>query len=127
MSKIQVSRRISIYEDGHRLQAWISESTNNIPNTLFVYQKIPFVPYEGCPEEMFVHIASYSDIYDFPETYDEEVAPFFRRGYIDLKFNSLPLLEQKWVLMENHLQHTVEDIVRLNSLPPTEVEFVDIP
>lgn len=127
MSKITVSRRVSMYDDGHRLRAWVSETTNNIPNTLFVYQKIPFVPYEGCPEEMFVHIASYSDIYDFPETYDEDVAPFFRRGYIDLVFDSLPTLEEKWTLMRQHLQHTVEDIVRLNSLPASELDFVDLP
>jgi hypothetical protein len=127
MPTISVSRRISMYEGGHRLRAWVSETTNNIPNTLFVYQKMPFIPYEGCPEEFFAHIASYSDIYDFPEVYDASVAPFFRKGYIDLVFTSLPLLEEKWTLMRQHLQHTVEDVVRINSLPPAEIEFRTIP
>jgi len=129
MSKITISRRVVLYGDRpkHRLQAWISQTTNNIPNKLFVYQKIPFVPFEGCPDTMFSNIASYSDIVDFPvDAADNNLSPFYRLGYIDLIFESLPVLEEKWKLMRNHLQHTVEDVVRINSLQPVEIDFLDV-
>jgi len=105
---------------------WVSETTNNIPNTIFVYQDYPDVANSGNLPEYFVHIASYADILDFPEEARDKITPFFRKGYIDLTFNSLATLDEKVTLMLRQIKLLVEDIVRLNNLPPVEVVVISL-
>jgi hypothetical protein len=91
-----------------------------------VYQKIPRVPLNDELEELLVHIASYADILNFPEDCPNDESPFFRRGYIDLTFQDLTMLDEKWNMMKQMINHTVEDIVKLNNLPAVEIIELDV-
>jgi hypothetical protein len=134
MSNYILSKRLTTEIDPegptatHRLRVWVSEASNNLPAEIFVYQKIPPVPKteEAQLEEIFVHIASYADILDFPVDCPSEETPFFRLHYIDLSFTSLALLDEKWSMMKKMINHTVEDIVRLNNLPAVSLEELDV-
>jgi hypothetical protein len=128
MSKIVVSRRVTPSEEGgHRLQVWVSETSDNIPATIFAYQQIPPVPNSDTPASIFVYICSYADIFDLPENEAGDCSPFFRRYYLDLTFQSMSVMESKWDLMLTQIQLLIEDIVRTNELSPTEVEVIDLP
>jgi len=121
-SYIQLTRRITLEEDNrHRLRAWVSETSDNILPTVFVYQKLPSVPAYDALAELFVHVASYADIADYPENSPGEDSPFFRKYHIDLIFHSLPHLSDTWDLIEGQVKHTVEDLTRLNGEEAVEV------
>lgn len=125
MSSITVTKRVSLTPDNrHRMQVWVSETTNNIPPTVFVYQKLPSVPLADL-SDLFVHMASYADITDFPEDAPAKDSPFFRKRYVDLVFDSLPVLDATYVKMMRMVKLLVEDIGRLNDWGPVEV--VEIP
>jgi len=127
MSRIVVSRRVTLVENGkHRLRAWVSETSDNIPATIFAYQEIPPVP-TATKQGIFVYICSYADLIDLPENEPGDCSPFFRKYYLDLTFQSLSVMESKWDLMLTQIQLLVEDIVRTNELSPTTVEVVDLP
>jgi hypothetical protein len=134
MAIIELSKRQSSVVDpttekaSHRLQVWVSKATEGIEPQLFVYQKVPPVPgtTEEQLEEIFVHIASYADILDFPIDTVGEDTPFFRKYSIDLTFESLAVLNQKWSMMKAMINATVEDVVRLNNLPATSLEELDV-
>ncbi|MHA2070049.1 MAG: hypothetical protein ACXABY_37260 [Candidatus Thorarchaeota archaeon] len=125
MSKFVISKRITQDDERHRLRVWVSETTNNIPGQLFVYQAVPKVPLDDRPDGVFVHIASYADTLMFPIDEPDTESPFYRLYYIDLIFDSLVVLNEKWDLMRLMLNQTIEDIVRINNLPPVEVEEVN--
>jgi hypothetical protein len=127
-SFIELSKRVSVLPNERwRLQVWVSKTSNNIPGEVFVYQRIPKVPTNPQPQDQFVHVASYADINDFPTENPEDDSPFFRLYYFDVTFRSLAVLNQKWVIVKKQITQTVEDIVRLNNLPPVTVEEVDYP
>jgi len=125
-SQIEITKRISLYGDMHRLQVWVSRTTNNIPSQLFVYQRYPSVPLSEALTDRFVNIASYADVTDYAIDDPEGDEPFFRKYAIDLVFESLAILLQKWDIMQRQMTHTIEDFVRLNNLPPAEIEIIDI-
>jgi len=121
-SYIKISKRLTLTADArHRLQVWVSETTNNIPATIFVYQRIPLVPLDTGLSDLFVHVASYADTVDFPESVPAADSPYFRMYYVDLLFDSLATLEEKWTWMRRQIKLLVEDIVRINTLPPVEI------
>ena len=134
MSVIQLSKRQTstidpeTQEAVHRLRVWVSQATEGIPSELFVYQQIPPVPKttEDQLEQLFVHVASYADIIDFPANAINEESPFFRQYYVDLTFASLGVLNEKWSMMKRMINATVEDIVRLNNLPAISLEELDV-
>ena len=112
------------------MQIWVSETSNNIPGPLFVYQQIPPVPEstdEGevlVPKDKFVHVASYADVIAFPSQSPSADNPYFRLTYVDLVHDSRDFLEERWKMIQAQLKHTVEDVVRINILPPAQVNFV---
>jgi len=121
-SYIQISRRVTLEEDSrHRMRVWVSETSDNLPPTVFVYQRLPSVPSYDVLADLFVHIASYADIADYPENDPGEDSPFFRKYYVDLIFQSLPHLSDTWDLIEGQIKNTVEDLVRLNGEEAVEV------
>jgi len=125
-STVTVSTRISTTDEGrHRLRMWVSETTDNIPGKLFVYQELPTVPFYTLTAQ-FVHVASYADITEYPDDEAGELSSFFRLHWLDLVFDSMSVLKDKERLILGHLRHTVEDIVRLNGLVPTEVQEVTL-
>lgn len=126
-SYIKLNKKISPYDgEAHRLQTWISETSNNIPATLFVYQRIPSVPNFDGLSDIFVHIASYADIADYPENDPDDSSPFFRKYYADIVFTSLPELENKWTMIRGMIGLTLEDICRLNSMGPIDIEEINL-
>lgn len=124
-SFIELSKRVTQLSNGRfRLQIWVSKTSNNIPSEVFVYQRYPKVPTNPLPQDIFVHVASYADINDFPlENPDDE--PYFRLYFFDVTFKSLSVLNEKWRMVEKQVTQTVQDIVRLNNLPPMKVDIVD--
>ena len=123
MANVVLSKRLTLTEDNrHRLRVWVSETSHNIPGTLFVYQKIPVVPLDTGLSQLFVHVASYADLGDYPESTPGEESPFFRLHYFDIVFDSLAYLEQTWQRVHRMVQHTTEDIAKLNGLEPAVVE-----
>jgi len=126
-SHVTISKRVTLTADArHRLQAWVSETSNNIPPTIFVYQRIPLVPLDTGLSDLFVHVASYADTVDFPENEPAADSPYYRRYYIDLLFDSLATLEEKWTWMRRQIKLLVEDIVRVNTLPPVDIQELDL-
>jgi len=126
--KIQITKRVSVVDEegGVRLRLWVSGATGGIPPTLFVYQLLPNVPKSEFPRHEFVHIASYADIAAFPENSPDAYAPFFRKNGMDLTFKTRALLEDTWNLCKAHLKLTVEDITRIDGLPPAEIEVIEL-
>ena len=121
-SHIQLTKKITLTAaNRHRLQVYVSETTNNIPATIFVYQKIPTVPLDDKLADIFVHVASYADLGDFPENAPGPDSPFFRMYHVDLTFTSLAYLTKIWDQMERMVRHTMEDIARLNEDGPIEI------
>jgi hypothetical protein len=126
MAIIQISRRTTTTAEGEfQLQVWVSETSHNIEPEIFVYQRIPRVPLSPCPENMFVHIATYEAMLTLPADEPEEGIVFFRLRQIDLTFKSLEKLEVEFLRMKSHIRTLIADIVKLNKLPPVEVLFVD--
>lgn len=127
MSSIQLSKRITLTGDNrHRLQVWVSETSDNIPKEVFVYQRIPSVPLDTELSDLFVHIASYTDIGNFPIDGPDASYPFYRKHFVDLVFDSKVYLGDTWDRMFSMVKHTVEDIVRLNGLAPVEVQEINL-
>jgi len=129
MSTMQVSKEIVGSTTGpklYRLKVWVTETSNNIPGEVFVYQNIPAVPdYNGgLPEDRFVHIASYADLVAFPKDGPGLENPYFRKYYIDITHKDRTFLEDKWKLMSQQLQVLISDITRINALPPGVLEEV---
>lgn len=126
-SVIELTKRVSNTADGrHRLQVWVSRTTNNIPSEIFVYQRFPSVPLYPDLQDIFVHVASYADLEDFPVGDPEDLVPFYRKYAIDIVFESLAVLLEKWDMLRKQVTHTVEDLVRLYNLAPAEVLTVEI-
>ena len=109
-----------------RLRVWIQATSNNIPGTLFVYQRFPGIPgiNNGESFDRFVHIASYADMISFPEDSPGIDNPFFRKYYLDIVHNSRSFLEEKWEMMGSQLQTLIADITRINNLPPGQLRLV---
>jgi len=127
MATIKISKKITLTDDiRQRLRVWVSETSNNIPGRLFVYQHIPIVPMDTELANLFVHVASYADINDYPEEAPDTKSPFFRRSGFDLVFDSKAELELAWIRAYRMLQNIVEDISRLNSMDPVEIVVVDL-
>ena len=126
-SFIQLKRRITTEPNGEfRLRAWVSATSDGIPNYVFVYQLLPYLPSVEGREMGFVHVATYSDILIRPQDMAEEGSPFFRLPYIDLSFKSLVVLHDKWKKARRHVGTLVEDIVKTNGLPPAEIEVLEL-
>jgi hypothetical protein len=127
MASITLSKRITLTDDiRHRLRVWVSETTNNIPAQIFVYQRIPLVPLDTELQDIFVHVASYADIQDYPAEAPDNESPFFRQYFFDLVFDSLYILEQNWLRIASSVQHTIEDIARLNEMGPIEIIILSL-
>ena len=95
MAKVVLSKRLTVTADNrHRLRVWVSETSHNIPGTLFVYQQIPVVPLDSGLNQLFVHVASYADLGDYPENASGDDSPFFRLHHFDLVFDSLAYLDR---------------------------------
>ena len=126
--QLQVSKRVlNVADQGMvRLQMWISGVSPEIPPELFVWQHIGAVPKAEFAPDRFVHIASYADLAAFPVNAPDTYAPYFRLTYADLTFPSRPLLERTWNLCREHLQLTVEDITRIDGLPPANIEIIEV-
>jgi hypothetical protein len=128
MSHISVSKRTTLTDDNrHRLQLWVSETTNNIPASIFVYQRIPTVPLSSALSTIFVHIASYADLAEFPEDTPDSTSPFFRRRSVDLVFDSLPYLNDTYKRIILMVRQLVEDVGRLNDWDPAEIREIPVP
>lgn len=125
MTTITLSKKVTQTDDfRQRLRVWVSETTNNIPAQVFVYQRIPSVPLDTELQDLFVHVASYADIQDYPSEAPDSTSPFFRQYFFDLVFDSKAIMEENWQRILWSVQHTVEDICRLNDLPPVEIRIV---
>ena len=85
--------------------------------------RVPLVETDG---DLFVHMADYSDMLSFTVGGPDSESPYFRMYHINLVFDSLAVLEEKWQIMETQLKLLIEDITRLNNLPPVEVVFLDV-
>jgi len=121
-SHITLSKKVEMTTDNrHTLKVWVSETTNNIPNGIFVYQRIPSVPLDEDLGDLFVHIASYADLGDFPPDCAGTDSPFYRLGHLYLIFDSLAKLEETYQRMIKMVRATIEDITRLNDMDPIEV------
>jgi hypothetical protein len=126
-SFIKLTRRITTEPDGSfRLRAWVSETSDGIPNYVFVYQLLPQLPNVEGQEMGFVHVATYSDMLVRPQDIAEEGSPFFRMPYVDLSFKSLVVLHDKWKKLRRHVGTLVEDIVKTNGLPPAEIVVLEL-
>lgn len=122
MAHIKLSKRLTLTDDQrHRLRVWVSETTNNIPAQIFVYQRIPQVPLDTELQDIFVHVASYADLQEYPSEDPDDKSPFFRQYMFDLVFDSKAVLEENWQRILLSVQHTVEDIARINELPSVEI------
>ena len=127
MAGITLSKRLTQTDDfRQRLRVWVSETTNNIPAQIFVYQRIPSVPLDTELQDIFVHIASYADIQDYPAEAPDDKSPFFRQYFFDLVFDSKAILEENWQRIVWSVQHTVEDIARINEMDPVEILILDL-
>jgi hypothetical protein len=127
MAKITLSKRITETTDyRQRLRVWVSRTTNNIPAQIFVYQRIPIVPLDTELQDIFVHVASYADIQEYPSEAPDSSSPFFRQYFFDLVFDSLYALEENWRRIVLSVQHTVEDIAKLNNMSPVEILIVSL-
>lgn len=125
MAHISLTKKLTLTDDfRQRLRVWVSETTNNIPAQLFVYQRIPSVPLDTDLQDLFVHVASYADLQDYPAETPSEEGPFFRQYFFDLVFDSKAILEENWQRILGSAKHTIEDIVRINEMDPVEIRVV---
>jgi len=131
MSSIKVNKTIVTTADSRcELRVWVSETTENIPGCIFVYQSLPSVPLDNYLTDLFVHVASYADITDFEPVLEDlpgavNDMPFYRKNYIQLVYDSKAELDTYWQIIKEHIQLLVEDIVKLNGLPA--VEIIEVP
>lgn len=124
---IQITRRLSTEDGNRRLRAWISGTTHDIPPTIFVYQRLPTIPLDDGLSDLFVHIASYPDILDFPTNEPNFDTPFFRQHWIDVAYTGSAELNRTWELIEQQISSLLQDLIVVNSLPPADIEVVTIP
>jgi len=131
---LELSKRETIIGDGNvRLQMWISRSEDTVPHELFVYQRTPAVPDLNLdnrtePTGSFAHIASYHDVLQFPaDNPDPDLAPFFRKHFLDLEFEDQELLAETVTLTQAFLTYTLRDILHKNNLPEDAVIIEDVP
>jgi len=126
MASIKLSKKLTQTDDfRQRLRVWVSETTNNIPAQVFVYQRIPLVPLDTELQDIFVHVASYADLQEYPAEAPDDKTPFFRQYFFDLVFDSKAILEENWQRILWSVQHTIEDVARINELPPVEIIVVE--
>jgi hypothetical protein len=122
---VVLNKRVLLVDEeqgSHRLQVWVSETSDDIPGRIFVYQKYPSVPfYDEQPEDIFVHVASFADLAAFPIDAPDDRSPFFRLHYYDILFDTLALLEETWEITVAHARLLAEDVNRVLKLPPIEL------
>ena len=102
-----------------RFRAWISEA-DNAPAEVFLMKALPTAPDGDMPEDIFVKVCSYSDVYNYG-TSDDEVRRHFRRGYIDLLFDNLTDTNTFQTALSVSLQQLTDDIIDTNAATPAVV------
>jgi len=81
------------------------------------------VPLDTEFSDIFVHVASYADITNYPEGEAGPDSAFFRKYFFDLVFDNLALLEEHWERIMGSIYHTTTDLARLNEMDPVEIQI----
>jgi len=107
---------------------WVSETSNNIPSEVFLYQTIPGVPLRDTElSEMFVAVCTYGDVDQFSTNRPTDAGTlFYRKSGLDLLFKSESEAEKYRRTILKMVKQAVADICRVNSLEPAEVSEVNL-
>jgi len=120
--KLSVRQELYDADDGTaRLQAWISEAPEEYDHKMFVYQHSPVPPESDTPEDKFVNIASYAEMYAFPPDAPADGIPFYRDYQFDLLFNDETLMRESLTMTEQFLKQLVKDMATKDDIPAAEV------
>jgi len=112
--------RTELTDDGLvRFRAWISEA-DNAPAEVFLMKALPTAPDGDMPEEIFVKLCSYSDVFNYG-TSDDDVRRHFRIGHIDLLFDNLQDANAFQDELSTALQSLADDIIDTNAATPVAV------
>ena len=82
---IKLAYNLFLQADGTwRLQVWTSHFEGEIGPKIFVYQRLTDTPFEPSSRDMFVNIAQFTDMVEYPEDEPEWDCNFFRKQYMDV-------------------------------------------
>ena len=128
MSEIVLSRRVTDDDDdGYRIRAWVSKASEGIDADIFAFQQLPDVPSQTWSDDCFVYVCSYTDMIElYPEEPQAGITPFFRKRYFDLTYICFQDLIYVWIRILRHIQQLLDDISRINGLPPTTIVTYDL-
>jgi hypothetical protein len=93
MAYIELKHSLQLENGRWRLKMWTAKAVD-MSEKVFVYQKMPDLPYQQPDLAYFVNIASAADMADYPEDAAGPDFPFFRKNGADLSFASLVMAEQ---------------------------------
>ncbi len=123
-STIKVSKRVTQNSDyTYRLQAWVSETSDNIPSEIFLHRTVPGVDAWEGPAAAYYGICSYADLLNYAVDVSDTSSNFFRKSGIDLDFTSVSVLDATWDAVVTGVQLLVNDIVRTYSAVSSDVSY----
>jgi hypothetical protein len=97
-----------------RLQVWSHETLGGMDPSIFVWQCLPDVPYQGSGRKIFTNIAHPADMEEYPSgNPDLTIASFFRRDYADVLFESLPLASETLEKIEKDVDDLCEALNKM--------------
>jgi hypothetical protein len=122
MAYITITKKVEkTADDRYRLKVWVSETSDNIPKQVFLFERISPVPLRPVPENAFKKTCSYADMLLYPEDSPDTENPYFRLGQVDLLFTSYKQMSTYFTEhIHDAVQYLVNDIVGTNLATPVE-------
>jgi len=118
VASITITKKITQTDERFRLRVWVSETSDNIPATVFLMERIPGVPGLTDPYNRFIRVCNYSDMLHYTATTPQTENPYFRLPGVDLIFTSYNQLNTYFTdTIHAEVQVLIDDIVDTNTAP----------
>lgn len=120
-----ISQGVPGTTQAYRMVATVT-SSNGIDMNLFVYQRLTLEPVTQTTGDVFIKVASPSDIEEYPVGNPDPNAsvPYYRLSQVDLLFRNADIMTETWNAIVEDLQGLGRAQTAINSLQQEDVETV---
>lgn len=112
MSYIKLTEKISSQTDNTwRLQVWVSETSDNIPGEIFLFQRYP-IWHNQEYRDVLKGVCSYADLLNYSIDAPDGRSIYFRQYWVDLAFMTYDRLKEVQADIRTGVQQLVDDLVK---------------
>lgn len=109
--------------EAHRMQVTASNA-EEMPNTVFVFQRLPGTPYGSSPADDFVTVATALDLSAYPENTPVDGSDFFRKAVVVLDFHTPEAMLDAWNAIKARVAILKDQLDSLDVLEDGEFTWV---